>query len=80
VKSVAMIQGDLYCKPCFMKVFKEKGSYASFGPKTLPKWEGEKPAKMMEPTTPDVVAMEPVTPVPDSPVETATVEPTAVAE
>jgi len=42
VKSVAMIQGDLYCKPCFLKVFKEKGSYASFGPKTLPKWEGDK--------------------------------------
>jgi len=40
VKAVAMIQGDLYCKPCFLKVFKEKGSYASFGPKTLPKWDG----------------------------------------
>jgi len=42
VKAVAMISGDLYCKPCFMKTFKEKGSYASFGPKTLPKWEPDK--------------------------------------
>jgi len=44
VKGVAMISGDLYCKPCFMKVFKEKGNYSSFGPKTLPKWEGDKSA------------------------------------
>jgi hypothetical protein len=63
VKAVAMIQGDLYCKPCFLKVFKEKGSYASFGPKTMPKWEGEKipapsSAPSSEPTTPST----PVTP------------------
>jgi hypothetical protein len=50
VKAVAMIQGDLYCKGCFLRVFKEKGSYASFGPKTLPKWEGDKHGS--EPTTP----------------------------
>jgi hypothetical protein len=51
VKAVAMIQGDLYCKVCFLRVFKEKGSYASFGPKTLPKWEGEKHGS--EPSTPE---------------------------
>jgi len=71
VKAVAMIQGDLYCKPCFLKVFKEKGSYASFGPKTLPKWEGEKAASHgsgSEPTTP--VIDQPVTPTPESPAPT----------
>lgn len=66
VKAVAMIQGDLYCKPCFLKVFKEKGSYASFGPKTLPKWEGEKSGSGSEPITPITpatpVSPEPVTP------------------
>jgi len=71
VKSVAMIQGDLYCKPCFLKVFKEKGSYASFGPKTLPKWEGDKSASASassEPTTPATpVTPDPVTPTPVSP-------------
>lgn len=33
--SVAKIAGDLYCKPCFKKTFKEKGTYASFGAHTL---------------------------------------------
>jgi len=72
VKAVAMITGDLYCKPCFMKVFKEKGSYASFGPKTMPKWEGDKsalansgpaaaPAAAAE-TTPPSASPEPTTP------------------
>lgn len=37
VGSVAKISGDLYCKPCFKAIFKEKGSYASFGEKTLAK-------------------------------------------
>jgi len=72
VKSVAMIQGDLYCKPCFLKVFKEKGSYASFGPKTLPKWEGDKTASASassEPNTPSTpVTPDPVTPVVETPV------------
>jgi len=31
-----MIQGDLYCKPCFLKLFKLKGTYHVFGNKTLP--------------------------------------------
>lgn len=35
--SVAMIQGDLYCKNCFISLFREKGSYHVFGAKTLPK-------------------------------------------
>jgi len=62
VKAVAMIQGDLYCKACFLKVFKEKGSYASFGPKTLPKWEADKSnsggtgSEPTTPVTPDPVA------------------------
>jgi len=33
---VAMIQGDLYCKTCFVKMFKIKGTYHVFGTKTLP--------------------------------------------
>jgi len=32
-----MIKGDLYCKNCFVRLFKEKGNYAVFGDKTLPK-------------------------------------------
>jgi len=35
--SVAMIKGDLYCKNCFVRLFKEKGNYLVFGDKTLPK-------------------------------------------
>jgi len=34
---VAMIQGDLYCKNCFIRMFSEKGTYHVFGTKTLPK-------------------------------------------
>lgn len=34
---VAMIQGDLYCKNCFIRMFSEKGTYHVFGAKTLPK-------------------------------------------
>jgi len=70
VKSVAMIQGDLYCKPCFLKLFKEKGNYASFGPKTMPKWDGGAKADggvassaSPEPTTPAT----PISPDPASP-------------
>jgi len=66
VKSVAMIQGDLYCKPCFLKTFKEKGSYASFGPKTLPKWEGDKRDASSAPATPES-SPTPVTPDPITP-------------
>jgi len=85
VKAVAMIQGDLYCKPCFLKVFKEKGSYASFGPKTLPKWEGDKTASASassEPNTPSTpVTPDPVTPVVETPAaETPVVEATPAAE
>jgi len=42
---VAMISGDLYCKNCFMRIFKEKGPYSSFGEKTLPKAEGGQAAR-----------------------------------
>ena len=35
ITAVAKIKGDLYCKVCFKKIFKEKGTYASFGAKTL---------------------------------------------
>jgi len=69
VKSVAMIQGDLYCKPCFLKLFKEKGTYASFGPKTMPKWDGAKAdgasgaSASPEATSPST----PITPDPASP-------------
>jgi len=78
VKAVAMIQGDLYCKACFLKVFKEKGSYASFGPKTLPKWQGGADASGgtgsgSDPTTP----VTPATPV-DSSVDAS--PPAAIAE
>jgi len=31
-----MIKGDTYCKNCYMRIFKEKGKYSSFGDKTLP--------------------------------------------
>jgi len=36
LSKVAMIQGDLYCKTCFVKMFKIKGTYHVFGSKTLP--------------------------------------------
>jgi len=36
ISSVAMIKGDLYCKNCFVRLFKEKGRYEVFGEKTLP--------------------------------------------
>jgi len=32
-----MIKGDLYCKNCFVRLFKEKGNYMVFGDKNLPK-------------------------------------------
>lgn len=35
--AVAMIKGDLYCKNCFMRIFKSAGRYSDFGDKTLPK-------------------------------------------
>lgn len=35
ISAVAKIKGDLYCRVCFKKIFKEKGTYASFGAKTL---------------------------------------------
>jgi len=41
---VAMIQGDLYCKNCFIRMFSEKGTYHVFGAKTLPKWMINNPA------------------------------------
>jgi len=76
VKAVAMIQGDLYCKNCFLKTFKEKGSYASFGPKTLPKWEGgsnansglggSEPTSPSTPSTPDVAPASVVESIPES--------------
>jgi len=72
VKAVAMIQGDLYCKACFLKVFKEKGSYASFGPKTLPKWQadhsGSESNTPVSPPTPDSstpTASEPAASIPE---------------
>jgi hypothetical protein len=37
-RDVAKIAGDIYCKPCFKKVFQEKGRYDSFGDKTVAKW------------------------------------------
>lgn len=43
--NVAMIAGDLYCKPCFKKIFAEKGTYSSFGEKTVPKWTAEEAKK-----------------------------------
>jgi hypothetical protein len=43
--NVAMIAGDLYCKPCFKKIFAEKGTYSSFGEKTVPKWSAEEAKK-----------------------------------
>jgi len=42
LSAVAMIKGDLYCKNCFMRIFKSKGQYSSFGDKTLPKAEAER--------------------------------------
>jgi len=39
--NVAVISGDLYCKPCFKKVFAEKGSYNSFGDKVVSNWTKE---------------------------------------
>jgi len=42
IRNVAMIKGDLYCKNCFVRTFKTKGSYASFGQATLPKCDKEK--------------------------------------
>jgi len=86
VKAVAMIQGDLYCKNCFLKVFKEKGSYASFGPKTLPKWQASAdgtggvgdPSTPTTPSSPDAVPSSPdgssepaVTPIAESASEPA---------
>jgi len=85
VKAVAMIQGDLYCKPCFLKTFKEKGSYASFGPKTLPKWDASAASSAAlsdggvgstsEPTTP-ATPVTPASPEPSTPTET----PATIAE
>jgi len=76
VKAVAMIQGDLYCKACFLKVFKEKGSYASFGPKTLPKWQaatagGDGGVGSDSPTTP---------PTPATPDDAGSPVPSTIAE
>jgi len=67
-----MIKGDLYCKPCFLKVFKEKGSYASFGVKTLPNWKPGQEAAGSDgagsPTTPppDAVAQHDAAPAANS--------------
>jgi hypothetical protein len=41
--NVAMIKGDLYCKPCFKKTFAEKGSYATFGEKNVSQWATKNP-------------------------------------
>jgi len=40
-----MIQGDLYCKVCFVRMFSEKGTYNVFGAKTMPKWMLNKSGK-----------------------------------
>jgi len=37
ISGVAMIQGKLYCKTCFVKMFKQRGKYDVFGEETLPK-------------------------------------------
>lgn len=42
LSGVAMIQGDLYCKNCFIQKFKVKGTYHIFGTHTMPK--GLKPS------------------------------------
>jgi len=41
LQNVAMIAGDMFCKPCFKKKFAERGSYNDFGDKTTPNWTKE---------------------------------------
>jgi len=54
LKSVAMISGDLYCKNCFMKVFKEKGKYSSFNDRPHTGSTVTKPGDGKEPSSPPV--------------------------
>lgn len=44
-----MIQGDLYCKNCFVRMFKLKGSYGVFGNKALPASEKSSATTPMTP-------------------------------
>jgi hypothetical protein len=52
LSAVAMIKSDLYCKTCFLRIFKEKGKYSSFGEKTLPKAEIGKAPEDNAPASP----------------------------
>jgi len=54
LKSVAMISGDLYCKVCFMKVFKEKGKYSSFNDRPHTGSTVTNPNDGKEPSSPPV--------------------------
>ena len=68
LSSVAKIAGDLYCKPCFKKIFKEKGNYASFGAHTLAQNAPMKDlfAAGVASPTPSDSSSQPTSPVPTS--------------
>lgn len=55
-RDVAKISGDIYCKPCFKKVFQEKGRYDSFGDKTVAKWSSADAARKSSAGSPPAAA------------------------
>jgi len=56
--SVAMIKSDLYCKNCFVRLFKIKGKYDIFGDKTLPQQQRSQESKEGRPSSASVTGQE----------------------